>query len=187
MLNTSEKALIIVDVQNDFCPGGSLAVPGGDEVIRPLNKMIEFAIKQRWKIYASRDWHPEKTKHFEKWPVHCVQNTRGAEFHAGLYLPESYPNFQVVSKGLGDEDDYSFFDSGTKPKAKELYVGGLATDYCVLWTVMRALCGGYKTTLLLDACRAVNIKEGDGQNAVEEMRAAGAIISTSEEVLHELD
>lgn len=177
------KALVIVDVQNDFCPGGSLAVKDGDKVVEPINKMIDFAVKNDWEIYASRDWHPIKTKHFEKWPVHCVQNTSGAEFHPDLRLPTDYPKLRVVSKGLGDADDYSAFDSGMRPNAKELYVGGLATDYCVLWTVKKAIELGYEVTLLVDACRAVDIKSSDGDKAIEEMRALGVKISTTEEVL----
>lgn len=180
------KALVIVDVQNDFCPGGSLAVKDGDKVVEPINKMIDFAVANDWEVYASRDWHPIKTKHFEKWPVHCVQNTSGAEFHPDLHLPKNYPKFQVVSKGLGDADDYSAFDGGMRPNANKLYVGGLATDYCVLWTVKKAIELGYEVVLMIDACRAVGINPGDGDKAVAEMRAAGAIITTSEEVLREL-
>lgn len=182
----TKRALILVDVQNDFCPGGALAVPEGDKVVQPLNRMIEFALQNQWEVYASRDWHPSETKHFEKWPVHCVQNTEGALFLPDLNLPRHYPKFRVVSKGLGDADDYSAFDGGMVPEARQLYVGGLATDYCVLWTVKKALELGYEVTLLLDACRAVNLKPGDGERAVEEMRNAGAIIATSEEVLNEL-
>lgn len=182
-----KMALILVDVQNDFCPGGSLAVSEGNEVVQPLNRMVELAVRYGWEIYASRDWHPVKTKHFEKWPVHCVQNTPGTEFHPDLCLPTNYQKFQVVSKGLGNADDYSAFDSGMRPEAKQLYVGGLATDYCVLWTVKKALELGYKVTLLFDACRAVNLKDSDGEKAIEEMRNAGVKISTTEEVAHELD
>lgn len=182
-----KRGLILVDVQNDFCPGGSLAVSEGNEVVQPLNRMIEFAVQRDWEIYASRDWHPAKTKHFEKWPVHCVKNTPGAEFHPGLHLSMDYPKLQVISKGLGDADDYSAFDSGMRPEAKQLYVGGLATDYCVLWTVKKALEIGYQVTLLRDACRAVNLKSGDGQKAIEEMQTTGARIATTDEVIHELD
>lgn len=182
----TKRALIVVDVQNDFCPGGALAVHEGDKVVQPLNRMIEFAVRSQWEIYASRDWHPSKTKHFEKWPVHCVQNTQGSLFHLNLKLPVNYPRFKVISKGLGDADDYSAFDGGMKPEAEQLYVGGLATDYCVLWTVKKARELGYAVTLLLDACRAVNLKPGDGERAVEEMRNVGARIATCEEVRSEL-
>ncbi|MBI4121207.1 MAG: isochorismatase family protein [Parcubacteria group bacterium] len=183
------KALILVDVQNDFCPGGSLAVPNGHEVVPPLNRMIAFAVRHRWDIFASRDWHPRQTKHFAEfggiWPVHCVQGTRGAEFHPDLRLPNGYVRFQVISKGLGDADDYSAFDGGMRPEAEHLYVGGLATDYCVLSTVRAAIEHGHKVTLLTDACRAVNLKDGDGERAIEEMRAIGAMFATVEDVLRE--
>lgn len=182
----TKRALILVDVQNDFCPDGSLAVPEGNGVVQPLNHMVKLAVQRSWEIYASRDWHPAKTKHFEKWPVHCVQNALGAKFHPDLHLPTDYREFQVISKGLGDADDYSAFDGGMRPKAKQLYVGGLATDYCVLWTVKKALELGYRVTLLLDACRAVNLQNGDGEKAIEEMRTAGAKLSTTEEVANEL-
>ena len=182
-----QKALIIVDVQNDFCPGGALAVSGGHQVVEPLNRMIDFAMQNNWEIYASRCWHPAKTAHFEKWPVHCVQNTHGAEFHPNLRLPLEYPRFQMISKGLGDTDDYSAFDGGMRPKARRLYIGGLATDYCVLWTVKRAIELGYETVLLRDACRAVNLKPGDGGKAIKDMRTLGAGMLTTKEALHELD
>ena len=183
----TQKALVVVDVQNDFCPGGSLAVADGDLVVGPLNRLIAFAAENGWEIYFSRDWHPAETKHFEKWPVHCVQNTRGAEFHPDLQLPKNPQDFQVISKGMGEADDYSAFDGGMRPGAEHLYVGGLATDYCVLWTVDRALELGYRVTLLQDACRAVDLKPGDGERALAQMRQNGARIATTEEVLHELE
>ena len=183
----TQKALVVVDVKNDFCPGGSLAVTDGDRVVEPLNRMIRFARGNLWEIYFSRDWHPAETKHFEKWPVHCVQNTRGAEFHPDLQLPWGYQKFKVISKGMGEADDYSAFDGGMRPRAEHLYVGGLATDYCVLWTVDRALELGYRVTLLQDACRAVDLKPGDGERALAQMRQNGARIATTEEVLHELE
>ena len=182
----TQKALVVVDVQNDFCPGGSLAVADGDQVVEPLNRMIRFARENIWEIYFSRDWHPAETKHFEKWPVHCVQNTRGAEFHPDLQFPKDPQDFQVISKGMGDADDYSAFDGGMRPQADHLYVGGLATDYCVLWTANRARELGYEVTLLQNACRAVDIKPGDGQRALDQMRGNGVRIAATEEVLREL-
>ena len=182
----TKRALVVVDVQNDFCPGGSLAVADGDLVIGPLNRQIAFAVENGWEIYFSRDWHPAETKHFEKWPVHCVQNTPGAEFHPDLQFPDDPQDFQVISKGMGDTDDYSAFDGGMLPRAEHLYVGGLATDYCVLWTANRARELGYEVTLLQDACRAVDIKPGDGQRALDQMRGNGVRIAATEEVLREL-
>lgn len=182
----TKKALVVVDVQNDFCPGGSLAVSDGSLVVEPINRMIDLAKKNNWEIYFSRDWHPAKTKHFKKWPVHCVRNTPGAKFHPDLHLPHDYPKFQIISKGLGNADDYSVFDGGMRPKAKQVYVGGLATDYCVLWTVKKALELGYKVILLLDACQAVNLKSGDDKKAIQEMQNAGAKVATTKEVTNEL-
>jgi nicotinamidase/pyrazinamidase len=184
------KALLIVDVQNDFCPGGALAVKDGDAVVPPLNKMIEHARKNNWLVIASRDWHPPVTKHFKNygglWPAHCVQNTPGAEFHPDLRIQGA----AIISKGVkADADDYSAFDGRTitekslaeflkERNIEELYVGGLATDYCVKASVLDALKRGFKTHFLIDACRAVNINSGDGAKAVEEMRQAGAVISS---------
>jgi len=177
------RALVVVDVQNDFCPGGSLAVERGDEVIAPLNRLIKEFLERGEPVYKSRDWHPAKTKHFADyggtWPVHCVQNTRGAEFHSDLL---DDPRIHVVSKGTGDEDQYSAFDGTTLADelraqgVTEIWVGGLATDYCVKDTVLDALGEGFKVRALTEAMRAVNLRPGDDARAVEEMRRAGAQI-----------
>jgi nicotinamidase/pyrazinamidase len=180
---SGRRALIVVDVQNDFCPGGSLAVERGDEVVAPLNRIIAEFLKRGEPVYKSRDWHPAQTRHFAAyggtWPVHCVQNTRGAEFHRDLL---DDPRIQIISKGMGDEDQYSAFD-GTKlaellreKGVTEVYVGGLATDYCVKNTVLDALREGFKVKALDKAMRAVNLQPGDDARAVEEMRRAGAEI-----------
>jgi nicotinamidase/pyrazinamidase len=175
------RALIVVDVQNDFCPGGALAVERGDEVVAPLNRLIGEFLERGEPVYKSRDWHPTRTKHFADfggtWPVHCVRGTRGAEFHEDLL---DDPRVRVVSKGLGDEDSYSAFDGTTlaeelrRQGVREVWVGGLATDYCVKNTVLDALREGFRVRALSDAMRAVNLKPDDGQRAIEEMRAAGA-------------
>src|SRR5215217_6384632 len=106
-----KRALVVVDVQNDFCPGGALAVERGDEVVGPLNRLIEEFLGRGEPVFKSRDWHPPQTRHFADyggaWPVHCVQNTRGAEFHPDLVED---PRIRVVSKGTGDENNYSAFD-----------------------------------------------------------------------------
>src|SRR6201991_264317 len=106
-----KRALIVVDVQNDFCPGGTLAVPNGDQVIAPLNGLIEEFLARGEHVYKSRDWHPAEAKHFAAfggtWPVHCVQKTQGAEFHPDLI---DDPRIEIISKGLGDEDNYSALD-----------------------------------------------------------------------------
>ena len=183
MSSSSKRALIVVDVQNDFCPGGSLAVAHGDEVVAPLNKLIEEFLEHGEPVFKSRDWHPNQTKHFQAyggtWPVHCVQNTKGAEFHPDL-LDDKH--IRVISKGLGDEDSYSAFD-GTdlglqlrRLGVEEVWVGGLATDYCVKNTVLDALKDGFRVKALEQAMRPVELNPGDGERAIAEMRDAGAQI-----------
>lgn len=180
----SKKALIVVDVQNDFCPGGSLAVAQGDEVVAPLNKLMKEFLDRGEPVYKTRDWHPEKTKHFAiyggTWPIHCVQNTRGAEFHSDLL---DDPRITVISKGFDERaDGYSGFD-GTQlaqllrdEEVKEIWVGGLATDYCVKETVIDGVHNGFKVKALADAMRAVNVNPDDGKKAIDLMKEAGAEI-----------
>ena len=181
--NAERRALVLVDVQNDFCPEGALAVERGDEVVEPLNRLAEEFLSRGEPVYKSRDWHPPQTKHFTAyggtWPVHCVQNTRGAEFHPALI---DDPRIQVISKGTGDEDNYSAFD-GTdlaerlrREGVGEVWVGGLATDYCVKQTVLDALAEGFRVKAVEEAMRAVNLQPGDSERALEEMRRAGAEI-----------
>ncbi len=187
MTTTPKQALIVVDVQNDFCPGGALAVADGDEVVAPLNELIDQFLERGDPVYKSRDWHPPQTKHFEAyggtWPVHCVQNTKGAEFHPQL---KDDPRIHVISKGLGDTDCYSAFDETDLAAqlrdegVEELLVGGLATDYCVKETVLAGLQQGFKVKALTNAMRAVNLKPDDGERAIEEMRAAGAQFVTTD-------
>lgn len=178
-----KQALIVVDVQNDFCPGGALAVAHGDEVVEPLNELIDEFLERGDPVYKSRDWHQPTTKHFEKyggtWPIHCVQNTKGAEFHPAL---RDDPRIHVISKGLGDTDCYSAFDETDlaselhEQGVEEVVVGGLATDYCVKNTVLDGLKNGFKVKAVADAMRPVELQPGDGKRAIEEMRAAGAEI-----------
>jgi nicotinamidase/pyrazinamidase len=183
MSSLKKRALIVVDVQNDFCPGGALAVAQGDEVVAPLNRLINEFLEQGEPVFKSRDWHPKRTRHFAPyggaWPVHCVQNTKGAEFHPELI---DDMHIRVISKGLGDEDSYSAFD-GTdlalqlrRLGVEEVWVGGLATDYCVKITVLDARKEGFRVRALENAMRPVELKPGDGQRAIEEMRKAGAEI-----------
>jgi nicotinamidase/pyrazinamidase len=181
MSDSSKRALIVVDVQNDFCPGGALAVANGDKVVAPLNKLIAEFLERGEPVFKSRDWHPKQTKHFAAfggtWPVHCVQNTKGAEFHPDLIAD---PRIHVVSKGLGDKDCYSAFDETDlalqlqRLGVEEVWVGGLATDYCVKSTVLDALKQGFRVQAVENAMRAVEVKPGDGQRAIEEMKNAGA-------------
>lgn len=183
----AKDALIIVDVQNDFCPGGALPVPDGDKIVSLLNRYIEKCQKGHFPIFATRDWHPEKTTHFNTWggvwPPHCIQGTPGAEFHPDLKLPD---DVIIVSKGMDfSEDSYSGFqglDAGgiklgdllRQHSVGRLLVGGLATDYCVKHTVLDGLKEGFKVTLLEEAIRGVDIKPGDSERAIEEMVRAGA-------------
>ena len=180
-MSEKKRALLLVDVQNDFCPGGALAVAEGDQVVAPLNRLTEEFLQRGEPVFRSRDWHPRETKHFTEfggtWPVHCVQNTTGAEFHPDLI---DDPRIITISKGMGDEDSYSAFDATDlasqlrQLRVEEVWVGGLATDYCVKNTVLDALKEGFHVKAVEDAMRAVEVNAGDGKRAIEEMRAAGA-------------
>ncbi|MCY3023606.1 MAG: bifunctional nicotinamidase/pyrazinamidase [Planctomycetota bacterium] len=193
------KALILVDLQNDFMPGGALPVTEGDQVVPLANKL-----QRRFDlVVATQDWHPANHGSFAAsyagkkpgdaialnglpqvlWPVHCVQNTQGAAFHGAL---ETARIAQVFRKGTdAGVDSYSgFFDNGRRQatglsdylKARgveEVYVCGLATDYCVRFTALDAESLGFRTRLVADACRGVELKPGDVARAIEEMRKAG--------------
>ena len=176
------SSLIIVDIQNDFCPGGTLAVKKGDKAIGVLNKYIPYFQAVRAPIFATRDWHPKNHVSFKDrggpWPSHCVQGSKGADFHPDLKLPYGST---VISKGfLPDQDAYSGFQ-GTDLEArlrergiKRTFAGGLATDYCVKHTVLDSLKCGFETFLLTDAIQGVEVRRGDSKNAIEEMVKAGA-------------
>lgn len=202
------KALVIVDVQNDFCPGGALAVAEGDEVVPIINRVQGLFDL----VVATQDWHPADHSSFAVnhpghrvgeiiawnghpqvlWPTHCVQGTPGAELRGDLFGSRIA---QVIQKGTDREvDSYSgFFDNAQlratglghylrEAGANEIFVCGLATDYCVKFTALDARTLGFDTTLILDACRGVNLQPDDSENAVAEMRAAGVKIVTSDEV-----
>src|SRR5712692_8469159 len=184
MSDENRKALIVVDVQNDFCPGGSLAVANGDEVVAPLNRLMKEFLDRGEPVFKTRDWHPAKTKHFQAyggtWPVHCVQGTTGAQFHPDLLED---PRITVISKGTNDSaDGYSGFDGTNLAEllreegVEEVWVGGLATDYCVKHTVLDARREGFEVKALADAMRSVNVNSNDGASAIEEMKASGAEI-----------
>ncbi len=182
--------LLLVDPQNDFCPGGSLAVADGDAVMPVLNAWATAAQRAGVPIFVSRDWHPPRTTHFKEyggvWPAHCVMGTPGADFHPNLHVP---PDAVIVSKGMGEtEDAYSAFaardDSntllGALLKARNvihLYIGGLATDYCVKSSALDGLEQGLGVTLIFDGIRAVNLEPTDGEQALAEMEARGARLS----------
>ena len=189
-------ALIIVDVQNDFAdPAGSLAVAGGEDVVPFVNAEIEAALAAGGHVFYTQDWHPPVTPHFEKdggiWPVHCVADTWGAEFHPGLRVEGT-----VVRKGSNGEDGYSGFtmrdpETGeTRPTelhdllkaaaVTKIVIAGLATDYCVLATAIDARTRDYPTTVLAAGIRPVELSEGDGERALVELRLAGIFVDERE-------
>lgn len=195
MNDERSPALLIVDVQKDFCRGGALAVPDGDAVVPVLSRLAARAGALGWPVYASRDWHPEDSMHFSAhggtWPVHCVAGTEGARLHEELRLPAEA---MIVSKGTRrDEHGYSALDGTVAGRGRllddlrargvtHLVVGGLATDYCVRVSVLDARRHGFDVTVVDDAVRAVDVAPGDGARAVEEMKAAGAELRTSEDI-----
>ena len=196
------KALLIIDIQNDFLPGGALAVSGGDKVIPVINKLMEEPFDL---IIASKDWHPHghmsfADSHNKKprdiislkgneqilWPQHCIQNTYGAEFPKELHADRIE---KVIYKGVDHNiDSYSaFYDNRherstglaeflREKKVDEVVIVGLATDYCVKFSALDALHEGFKTTVIEEACRGVNLHPDDSRRAIDEMRSAGAII-----------
>ncbi len=203
------KALLLIDLQNDFLPGGALPVPRGDEVIPIANRLMEkFEL-----VIATKDWHPANHQSFATmhamrkpgdiiqlhgltqvlWPIHCVQGTHGSAFAERL---QTHKIQQITYKGNHPEvDSYSgFFDNGRKTntglddylrlkKVSELYVMGLATDYCVKYTVLDALELGHRTFLITDGCRGVNLQANDSRDALHEMQQKGATLITSQEIM----
>jgi nicotinamidase/pyrazinamidase len=175
-------ALLIVDVQKDFLPGGSLPVPHGDEVVPVMNRYIEAFARKGLPVFASRDWHPENHCSFRQqggiWPPHCVQESEGAKFADDLMLDS---RITIISKGTTPERDaYSAFQ-GTdlherlqSAAVQRLFVGGLATDYCVLNTVKDAQALGYRVWVIQSGIRAVNVNPGDEQKAIDAMVRLGA-------------
>jgi nicotinamidase/pyrazinamidase len=184
-----DDALVIVDVQHDFLPGGALGVPGGDEVVPVLNRYLDLARSRALPVFATRDWHPGNHCSFAPrggpWPPHCVAGTPGAAIDERLALPR---DAVVVSKATAaDAEAYSGF-GGTdfaqrlrERGVKRLLVGGLATDYCVLNTVLDGLAEGFDVLVLGDAIRAVDVKPGDGAQALAKMQQAGATIARRED------
>jgi nicotinamidase/pyrazinamidase len=183
-------ALLLVDVQNDFCPGGSLAVPGGDKVAESLSGPAARFKAAGARVYASQDWHPAGHSSFKEqggpWPAHCVQGSHGARIHSGLRLPLGTA---IVRKGTNPNvDAYSaFLDSNLEEalrrgNVKRIFVGGLATDYCVLNTVLDAQRLGFEAYVLEDAIAAMNVNAGDEAGALQKMRDAGAKLTTTVKV-----
>jgi nicotinamidase-related amidase len=185
-------ALSVTDMQMDFLPGGSLAVPEGDRIIAPLNRAIALFHGKKRPIFFTRDWHPPDHMSFKAqggpWPPHCVQNTPGAEFHPRLQIPEGSV---VVSKAdKKDVEEYSTFyardgagrtekDLLAQQGIRRLFIGGLATDYCVLNTVREARKAGMDVYVLADAVRAVNVNPDDGEKALKEMKEKRAKLITT--------
>ena len=188
---SEHDALIIVDVQNDFCPGGALPVPTGMDVASTMSMVANTFQARGGLVYATQDWHPPGHSSFKEqggpWPAHCVQDSYGADFHPAMVLPAGVT---IVRKGTSpDQDAYSgFIDSDLGAQLKDagvtrVFVGGLATDYCVLNTALDALKNGLETYVLSDAIGAVDVKPGDGDRAIEQMANAGARFATSMELL----
>ncbi|HYY48318.1 MAG TPA: nicotinamidase [Thermoplasmata archaeon] len=184
---TTRPALLVVDVQNDFCPGGSLAVPRGDEIVPRVNRLVALFLRRGLPVLYTRCWHPRVTKHFKEfggaWPPHCVQGTKGARFHPRLEVPKGT---MVLSKGMDPEQDsYSGFQATTdrgrdlestlhELEVDEVFIAGLATDYCVRATALDGMRRGFQASVLTDAVRGVDLKPGDSQAALREIRTAGA-------------
>lgn len=207
------RALILIDLQNDFLPGGALAVKNGDEVLPVANRLSALKGKIFDLVVATQDWHPQSHGSFASnnperkigelsqlgglpqvmWPDHCVQGTSGAEFSDSLDL--SYVD-KIVQKGTDPLiDSYSgFYDNGHKKQTElgpylksqnvnEITLLGLATDYCVKFTALDAIQEGFKTICVVDGCRAVNLKAEDERLALEEMQKVGVYLTTSQEVI----
>jgi nicotinamidase/pyrazinamidase len=179
-------ALLVIDVQNDFCPGGALAVPDGDKVVRLVNLLMPNFDH----VFATQDFHPADHSSFTEqggpWPVHCVQGTEGAGLHADLDVSSIDRIFQ---KGTDPATDgYSGFagtnlaDELHRLGVQRVFVAGLATDYCVKSTTIEAIDQGFDAVVIIDAIRAVNVKPRDGEDALADMEEAGAILVTSDEI-----
>jgi nicotinamidase/pyrazinamidase len=187
-----ESALILVDIQNDFCPGGALAVAEGDQIVEPVNRLMpHFPL-----VISTQDWHPANHISFKAqggpWPPHCVQGTRGAELHPALKTQTIAHLLRKASSP--DKDDYSEFEGRDEQgrsldqvlkshNVKRIYAVGLATDYCVLATVLDGLKLGYDVVAITDSMRAVNVEPEDGEEALRQMSEAGASLMTSDDIL----
>jgi nicotinamidase/pyrazinamidase len=179
-----QSALIVVDVQNDFCPGGALPVKNGDKVIPILNEYIGEFSRQSKPIFFTRDWHPKNHISFVqrggRWPPHCLKNSKGARFHPSLIIPN---DAILVSKGTEkDKEAYSGFEGTALAETlrsmgiQRIFIGGLATDYCVKSTVLDGLKSGFETYVLKDASMGINASPGDSKKALSAMQVAGARI-----------
>jgi nicotinamidase/pyrazinamidase len=185
------SALLVTDIQNDFCPGGALAVPGGDTIIPIINDCVRFFHSRKLPVIASRDWHPPNHSSFKDqggpWPVHCLQGSWGGQFHSALSLP---PGTIIISKATDPKREaYSVFE-GTPLEERlrdlgteTLFITGIATDYCVRNTVLDARRLGFLVVFLEDAIRGIDATPGDCDKALREMREAGAIPARARDVI----
>ena len=189
----SQQALLVVDIQNDFCPGGALGVQESDQIIPVVNKYVQQFLRKQITVFISRDWHPIKTNHFKEfggpWPTHCVQNTTGGDFHPDFQIPESAI---ILSKGNDPQlDGYSVFDAVDfnnqpfsevlkKMAINELFICGIATDYCVRFTALDALKSGFKVNILVDAIKGVDLEAS--KKTIDEIIAKQAKIKTFAEI-----
>ena len=182
----NEAALLIVDLQNDFCPGGALPVPDGDKIVPIINDLISIAVGRNMPILASKCWHPSDTTHFNThggpWPPHCIKTTKGAELHPDLKIPKNPILIYKCTKP--NEDAYSAFDGKDRTgktlleilqntKTEILWICGFATDYCVKATALDAKKYGFNIWVFKNACAAVNINPSDGKKSIEEMEQVG--------------
>ncbi len=190
-----KQALIVVDIQRDFCPGGALPVADGDKIIPAVNELIRAFEREGLPVFLTRDWHPKNHISFKAyggvWPPHCVRNTPGASFHPLLAVPSTA---EVIDKGtLRTDDTYSNFQ-GTdlaqrlhSLQVKRIYVVGLATDYCVMNTVVDGVARGFETYVITDCVRGVNVKPTDSATAMRTMVSRGARQMTSDRLLKSLN
>ncbi len=188
---TNNSAIIAVDIQNDFCPGGSLPVPEGDVIVPVINRYIAKFSDMGLPVYFTRDWHPLNHISFKSrggiWPEHCVQNTYGAELNPKIMIPQGAI---IIDKGTAvDKEAYSGFQGAAleawlkEGNIRRLFVGGLATDYCVRNTVLDALTAGFEVVFLSDASKGVDVNPGDSARAVDDMVKAGAVMAVYDDIM----
>lgn len=184
-------ALVVVDVQRDFCPGGSLAVRDGDSVVEPLNRVVSAFLQAGLPVFYTRDWHPKDHCSFRErggpWPKHCVAGTPGAEFHPGLAVPSGSA---IVSKATRpDAEAYSGFQGTELESAlrragvQDLFVGGLATDYCVKQTCLDGLEKGFAVSVMTDCVKGVDVRPGDSEAALAEVSSRGGVMIASADAI----
>jgi len=186
-----KTALVVIDIQNDFCPGGALAVAEGDRVVEPTNRLIGHFRRHGAPIFYTRDWHPANHCSFKEfggpWPVHCVQNSAGAQFHRDLDVPDDAAilnkAWQPDSEDFSGKSSSELFMRLVQAHVRRVVLAGLATEYCIKATAHDARAEGFEVIVITDAIRPVNVRPGDGQRALEDMLARGVALLTSAEFL----